>query len=166
MHSDDHPAVLIRQMLRADEADVSKLVSAVENFNRAEIDCALELIDIYLENKNQTDYHITVAEDAASKMQGYACWGPVPMTKGAFDLYWIATHPGARGCGFGRALMTHVEQEVIKRNGRLLVVETSSKSSYERTVKFYRSIGYEETSRIKNFYDIGDDKLIFVKRLS
>jgi ribosomal protein S18 acetylase RimI-like enzyme len=166
MHSDDHPAVLIRPMLLADKAAVSELVSVIENFNPAEIECALELIDIYLNNKNQTDYYLLVAEDAASIVRGYACWGPVPMTKGAFDLYWIATHPGSRGCGFGSALMSNVEREVLNRNGRLLVVETSSKRSYEETVKFYRSIGYEETSRIKNFYDIGDDKLIFVKRFS
>jgi len=46
------------------------------------------------------------------------------------------------------------------------VVETSSRETYGNTVRFYRSLGYEETSRIRDFYDVGDDRLIFVKRIS
>jgi ribosomal protein S18 acetylase RimI-like enzyme len=166
MHSDDHTAVLIRPMAYPDRAVIAELVMSVENFNHAEIDCALELIDIYLNNTNQDDYHVIVAEDSSSMLRGYACWGPVPLTNGVYDLYWIATHPGSRGLGFGKALMAFVDSRVLERKGRLLVIETSSKSSYTGTVRFYKSIGYQEASRIEDFYDIGDDKLIFIKRLS
>jgi ribosomal protein S18 acetylase RimI-like enzyme len=153
-------------MAPADRAAIADLVVSTDNFNQAEIDCALELVDIYLNDRNQTDYHVVVAEDAVGTVRAYACWGPVPLTKGTYDLYWIATHPEARGRGFGNALMTHVEAGVLQRDGRLLVVETSAKDSYAGTVRFYRRIGYEETSRIKDFYDIGDDRLIFIKRIS
>ena len=145
---------------------VASLIASTENFNGAEVECALELIHIYLDNKNQNDYRIVVAEDAASAVCGYASWGHVPLTSGNYDLYWIATHPGVRGRGFGNALMAHVESRVKEDNGRLLVVETSGKSSYAGTVGFYRRLGYEEVSRIEHFYDVGDDRLIFVKRLS
>ena len=144
---------------------VASLISSVDNFTPAEIDCALELVHIYLNDKNQNDYRIVVAEDSASAICGYACWGPVPLTRGTFDLYWIATHPGSRGRGFGQALMAHVENRVREDNGRLLVVETSGKSSYAGTVDFYRRLGYAEASRIEHFYDVGDDRLIFIKRL-
>jgi len=123
-------------------------------------------VDIYLGDKKQDDYRVVVAEDAASGVQAYACWGPVPLTKGAFDLYWIATHPKSRSRGFGRALMEYVESEARTQKGRLLAIETSSKGSYRNTVDFYRRLGYAETSRIGDFYDVGDDKLILVKRLS
>jgi ribosomal protein S18 acetylase RimI-like enzyme len=59
-----------------------------------------------------------------------------------------------------------VERKVLEHSGRLLAVETSSKESYERTIAFYRRLGYEEVSRIRDFYDVGDDRLIFVKKLS
>jgi ribosomal protein S18 acetylase RimI-like enzyme len=166
MHSDDDPGIQIRPMANADRATVADLVVSAGNFNQAEIDCALELVDIYLTNKNQTDYNIVVAQDAESTVHAYACWGPVPLTKGAFDLYWIATTPQSRGRGFGRALMRYVESQALKLKGRLLAAETSSKASYIDTVKFYRGLGYEEVSRIVDFYDVGDDKLILVKRLS
>jgi len=166
MHSDDHPAILVRPMASSDRAAIASLIVSVENFNKSEVDCALELVDIYLHDNSQSDYRVIVAEDSASRVHAYACWGPVPLTRGTYDLYWIATHPEARGRGFGHALMAYVEEKVLENRGRLLVVETSAKSSYAGTVEFYRRLGYEETSHIRDFYDVGDDRLIFMKRLS
>jgi ribosomal protein S18 acetylase RimI-like enzyme len=166
MHSDIDSGIRIRPMVRGDRDAIMHLVVSAGNFSAAEIECALELVDIFLNHETQTDYHIVVAMDSASKVNAYACWGPVPLTKGTFDLYWIATDPNLRGRGFGRALMTYVENKALERNGRLLVAETSAKASYTRTVDFYRRLGYLEASRIEDFYDVGDDRLIFVKRLS
>ncbi len=165
MPSDDHPGKRIRPLVAADRAAVAEIVSAVGNFKPVEIDCALELVDIYLNSKDQKDYRLHVAEDEHGRVLGYTCWGPVPLTAGTYDLYWIATHPDAHGLGFGRALMMFVEDRVREENGRLLVLETSSKESYGDTVRFYHRLGYEEVSRIRDFYDVGDDKLTFVKRL-
>jgi ribosomal protein S18 acetylase RimI-like enzyme len=151
-------------MTAADRAAVEEVVRAVGNFNAGEIVCAMELVDIYLSKQDQSDYLLVVAEDGDAGVCGYACWGPVPLTKGVYDLYWIATHPRVQGAGIGRGLMAHVEQSVLGLGGRLLVAETSGKDSYRNTVRFYRRLGYEEASRIVDFYDVGDDKLVFVKR--
>ncbi len=166
MHSDSPSTVVIRPMTRKDRPPIADLIVSIENFNQSEIDCALELVDIYLNDRDQTDYNVVVAEDSEFGICAYACWGPVPLTRGAFDLYWIATHPNSRGRGYGKCLMAYVEEKVRENKGRLLAVETSSKESYIRTVEFYSRLGYEEASRIKDFYDVGDDRLIFVKRLS
>lgn len=152
-------------MAHVDRDAVADLIVSAGNFNQAEIDCALELVDIYLTDKNQTDYRMMVVEGPGKRVCGYVCWGPVPLTKGTYDLYWIATHPDFRGHGFGHKLMSYVEGRIRENKGRLLVAETSSKESYKGTIEFYRRLGYEETSRIRDFYDIGDDKLIFTKRL-
>jgi len=153
-------------MVPPDRAAIGSLIVSIENFNKAEVNCAMELVDVYLNNKGQADYRVAVAEDSTSALRAYTCWGPVPLTRGTYDLYWIATHPGSRGRGFGETLMAYVENKVREEKGRLLVVETSGKSSYAGTVEFYRRLGYEEASHIKDFYDVGDDRLIFVKRLS
>lgn len=166
MPSDEQSEIHIRPMEPADRPAVAEIVAAVGNFHAGEIDVALELIDVFLRDKNQKDYYVVVATDPESRVLGYACWGPVPMTRGTYDLYWIATHPKAQGRGFGRSLMTFVEGRVRQEKGRLLVLETSSKESYGNTVRFYRRLGYEEASRIRDFYDVGDDMLVFVKRLS
>jgi ribosomal protein S18 acetylase RimI-like enzyme len=166
MHSDTCRTITIRPMIPADRPAVADIVEAVGNFNPVEIDVALELIDIYLNDENQRDYLIVVATDREGVVRGYACWGPVPLTKGTYDLYWIATHPSVQGQGYGRAVMEYVEDRVRLENGRLLVLETSAKESYGATVRFYRNLGYEEASRIRDFYDVGDDKLVFVRRIS
>jgi ribosomal protein S18 acetylase RimI-like enzyme len=153
-------------MLAADRTEVVVIVESVGNFNPAEMATALELVDIYLGDALQQDYRVVVAEDAVGNISGYACWGPTPMTRGTYDLYWIATHPGAQGGGVGRALMAYVENKIKEERGRLLIIETSSKESYGKTVTFYRRLGYEEASRIPDFYEVGDDKMVFVRRFS
>jgi ribosomal protein S18 acetylase RimI-like enzyme len=150
-------------MEAADRSAVVRILEEVGNFNQAEIVCALELVDIYLGNSSQQDYRITVALNGAD-VCGYVCWGPTPLTRGTYDLYWIATHPDVQGRGFGRKLLEYVESCVGRTDGRLLIIETSSKESYGDTVGFYRRLGYQEVSRIRDFYDTGDDKLVFAKR--
>jgi len=49
--------------------------------------------------------------------------------------------------------------------GRMLIAETSGTPLYEAARKFYFSMGYENEATIKNFYTIGDDLRIFIKRL-
>lgn len=166
MPSPDSHIHLIRDLVAGDREAVERVIRDVGNFNQDEVACALELIDIYLNDPGQQDYNLVVAEDAGAQVRGYACWGPTPMTRGTYDLYWIATAPGVQGKGMGRALMQYVENKVQEEGGRLLILETSSKESYDKTVGFYRRLGYEEASRIRDFYDVGDDKLILVKRLS
>jgi ribosomal protein S18 acetylase RimI-like enzyme len=166
MQSEIGTAALIRCMEVTDRSAIEEIVLSVGNFNKAEIQCALELIDIYLHVKEQKDYRIAVCEDSESRVQGYICWGPVPLTQGSYDIYWVATHPDSQGKGFGGSLIAHVENCIKEEKGRLLFIETSSKESYENTVRFYRRLGFKEASRIRDFYDVGDDKLVFVKSFS
>ena|SRR5687767_5241491 len=166
MPSSNNGPVRIRPLAEVDRSAVSQIVGSVGNFSPAEIECALEIVGIYLHDKTQKDYCLVVAVDSSDTVMGYACWGPTPLTRGTYDLYWIATHPKAQRLGIGRALIAHVETRVQEEQGRLLVVETASKESYVNTLQFYRNLGYEEASRIRDFYDAGDDKLVFVKRFS
>lgn len=156
----------IRPLAAGDRARIAEILERVGKFNPAEVACALELVDSCLHNPNHPDYRVAVAESTSAGVCGYACWGPTPLTRGTYDLYWIAADPAVQGQGVGRALMSHVEASVRGLGGRLLVAETSSKDSYVGTVSFYRRLGYEEVSRIRDFYDRGDDRLVFVKRFS
>jgi ribosomal protein S18 acetylase RimI-like enzyme len=54
----------------------------------------------------------------------------------------------------------------VNRGGRMLLIETSSHETYGATIRFYKRSGYELVARIKNFYRIGDDKLVFFKELT
>jgi hypothetical protein len=48
----------------------------------------------------------------------------------------------------------------------LLLIETSSQETYGGTIQFYERTGYELVGKIPEYYKVGDDKLIFAKRLA
>ncbi|MGZ5494578.1 MAG: GNAT family N-acetyltransferase, partial [Thermoanaerobaculia bacterium] len=81
-------------------------------------------------------------------------------------LYWIAVDPSTQGQGFGQVLLRFVEGELRRLRGRMLLIETSSKTSYASTTRFYERSGYTEVSRIKDFYRVADDKVVYCKRLT
>jgi ribosomal protein S18 acetylase RimI-like enzyme len=106
-----------------------------------------------------------VASQNGSPAQGYACFGPHPLTEGTYDLYWIGVSPAIQGHGVGHALMVQVETEVRSRGGRLLLIETSSTAPYTAARRLYDSCGFGLEAKIHDFYAPGDDLLIFAKHL-
>lgn len=160
--------VRIRKLERRDRSRIGEMVIATGKFNDMEIETALELVDEALEKGEGSGYIFVVLEEGKRNcmVQGYACYGPTPLTQGTYDLYWVVVNPEVQGKGLGRYLVSYVEEDVVKRGGRMLLIETSSQESYGSTVRFYGNAGYEQAARIKNFYRIGDDKLVFLKELS
>ncbi len=90
---------------------------------------------------------------------------PEMMTEGTWNLLLIAVHPDRHGEGMGQKFMTHVEDVVRARQGRILIVETSGVPEFERTRTFYERLGYDREARIREFYAPGDDKVVFRKAL-
>ena len=158
----------IRPVKMRDRSRIEEMVVSSDRFNQEEIATALELVDEALERGEKSGYLIVVLEVGKEHppVKGYACYGPTPLTQGAYDLYWIVTDPVVQGKGFGRRLLEYVEKDIVKRGGRMLLIETSSQESYGTTIRFYKRNGYERVARIKDFYRIGDDKLVFLKELT
>lgn len=155
----------IRPMAVADKTAVMEILHRSGFFNRAEISVAEELIDIFLNDPQQNDYRVVVIEGDQQQVAGYLCYGPSPLTRGTYDLYWIAVDPDQQGKGLGRLLVTWLEQKLEATHGRLLIIETSSQTRYEGTRRFYLNMHYRESVRIADFYNRGDDRLIYVKYL-
>jgi len=134
-------------------------------FKPSEVVVAEEVIDSYLHDPQGSGYNILVAE-SESTVVGYVGYGPTPLTEGTWDIYWIAVRPKRQGQGIGSALITFAEEQIKKAQGRLAIIETSSKPEYEKTRRFHLSHGYEVVCRFTDFYAPGDDKLILQKQLS
>ncbi|HSA97196.1 MAG TPA: GNAT family N-acetyltransferase [Acidobacteriota bacterium] len=154
---------MIRAMEARDEAPVLGLVRATGFFTDAEIDVAEELLDIYLDRPGQKDYGVVVFENEAKAVAGYMTWGPTPLAEDAYDIYWMAVGPSEQGKGRGKALVRWLEAEVGKRNGRVIIIETSSQPKYSGTRQFYIDLGYKEVARVPDFYRAGDDRVIYAK---
>jgi hypothetical protein len=61
--------------------------------------------------------------------------------------------------------MNRCEVAIRQRGGWQITLETSSTPLYEKTRKFHMKCGYKEIARIPDFYDRGDDMVIFFKKL-
>ncbi|HET7710425.1 MAG TPA: GNAT family N-acetyltransferase [Thermoanaerobaculia bacterium] len=160
----------IRPAIASDRHRIEQILITVARFTEEEIRCAMELVDASLDQPDRREYLVFVLEEPDSgpnrAVQGYVCYGPTPRAEGVFDLYWIAVDPKRQGQGFGQLLLRFVENEVRRQKGRMLLIETSSKASYAPTLRFYQRSGYDAISRIKDFYRIEDDKLVYCKKLS
>jgi len=146
-----------------DRAAVLDIVEATGMFTRAELECAREQVDIFLNQPGQQDYFLVVVESAEGKVAGYMSYGQTPLAEGAYDIYWMAVSPAEQGRGYGRELVRWLESRVQQGGGRLILIETSSQPKYERTRQFYINLGYKEVSRIADFYKPGDDKITYAK---
>jgi ribosomal protein S18 acetylase RimI-like enzyme len=155
--------MIIRPMTTKDKSPLIQILKNTAEFTAAEVVLAEEVIDSYLFDPANSGYYALVA-DTGARVAGYVCYGQTPITEGTWDIYWIAVDHKIQGQGIGRKLMEAAEREIIAADGRLVIVETSSKPGYEKTNEFYRRLGYIEACRIKDFYLIGDDKITYEKR--
>lgn len=153
----------MRKLMTSDLLPLRQILVATESFTAAEVECAMDLLETVLNDPTQQDYQVIVAE-YEGVVAGYVLYGPVPLTIGTYDLYWIATDPDLHGKGVGRQLMKEVERRMRVAGARLLCLETSSQGNYSRTRKFYEQAGYLEESCIRDFYRPGDDRITYVKR--
>ena len=134
-------------------------------FTQDEVECVDELWEeCRAQGPERSGYYFLVDKED-ERVLGYACYGPRALTSGTFDLYWIAVDPSARRGGVGRKLLSATEEAVRKMGGRLLFVETSGLPKYAPTRAFYLATDYLLEATIKDFYEDGDDLVIFTKRL-
>ncbi|MGE5247561.1 MAG: N-acetyltransferase family protein [Verrucomicrobiota bacterium] len=152
----------IRPIGPGDRGAIRALVAGTGAFKPHEVDVAMELVDVALTQNGQDDYHPYVLVEEDGTVAAYACFGKNPMTKATYDLYWIATHADRMGKGYGRAMVAFVVEEVRRAGGKLLVIETSSQESYGTTRLFYDKIGATLAATLPDYYDDGDDKLIYL----
>lgn len=155
----------IRRALPEDREAIRSMIEGTKVFQPHEVDVAMELVDAAPEEPAKEDYHPCVLVEDDGTVVSYACFGKNPMTAATWDLYWLATRADRMGKGYGREIVRFVTGEVRRQGGRLLVIETSSKESYGGTRTFYDRIGCTLAAQIPDYYDRGDDKLIYLIRL-
>ncbi|RJP48922.1 MAG: GNAT family N-acetyltransferase [Anaerolineaceae bacterium] len=148
------------------------IVEPAKSEDRQGILAVTAKIDIFTDEEKDTvrelwddgGYNFLVAHHAG-RVIGFTCFGERGLTRGTYDLYWIAVDPSARRLGAGKALMRATESDVQKRGGRLIVIETSGLEEYASTRAFYEGVGYEKEAVIRDFYKVGDDLVIYTLHL-
>ena len=155
----------IRPLLPKDRRVLESILLRANVFTLEEINIAMDLIDLVLMDSNQKDYIIHCFVNAQDQPLGYICYGPIPMTQGTFDLYWIVVDSDFKGQGIGSRLVDFLEEEMRRLKGRMILADTSSISSYEEAHRFYQKKGFQEVARIADYYWEGNDRITYCKKL-
>lgn len=154
---------ILRTDIKAtDPSAIEQIVNSTGFFRPDEIKVAVELADERLEKGADSGYEFVFAE-IDRQVAAYVCFGLIPCSLISYDLYWIATHRDFQGHGLGKLLLQKCEEIVKSMGGKSIYIETSGKELYAPTQGFYLRNGYQLKVRMEDFYDVGDDKLVYVK---
>jgi ribosomal protein S18 acetylase RimI-like enzyme len=155
----------LRTAVRSGDGGIVRdIVASTGLFRPDEMGIAVELVEERLRIGLASGYHFIFAE-AGDEVLGYSCYGPVPLTLNSYDLYWIAVRRELQGKGIGKALLARSEAAIGALGGRKIYIETSSRSKYKGTRRFYEHRGYRSEATLRAYYAPGDHKVIYVKSL-
>lgn len=154
--------VRLRPLTVADRTAIETFSRSISLFRPDEVEIALEVLDASFK-PGQKDY-ITLGAELDGRLVGWICWGPTPCTLGTYDLYWVAVDPSVQGAGVGSLLVAEMEKR-LAGIARIIVVETAGREAYRPTREFYLGRGYEVVGQVPDFYEPGDDQVIFIKHL-
>jgi len=122
-----------------------------------------DMISDYLINPESEDIWFTATENNIPISVGFCA--PEKLTAGTYNLYAIGVKSDIHSKGIGSQMMNFIENYLRNRNHRLLVVDTSGKDEFKLTREFYQKLNYTQEAVIHDFWDEGDDKIVFCKKL-
>lgn len=155
---------MIRPIVPADSPALVALSGSSGLFKPDELDTVQGMLDDY--HANQASHgHKMLAWDEGGTLLGVVYFAPKEFADRVWELLMIAVDADHHRQGIGSLMLKSVEEMVRDADCRLLLIETSSKSSFERTRQFYRKHGYTEVAHIPDYFSDGDGKASFIKRI-
>lgn len=152
---------MIRETIQTDSNALMEIVESSGQFDENGLAHVKETLNAYL--AGESDGLWFTADDG--EPVGVAYCAPEPVTDGTWNLLMLWTRHDRNGQGHGSALVSRLEQVLIERGARLLIVETSGQPDFEAARVFYSKCGFAREARIKNFFAAGDDKIVYTKML-
>ncbi len=150
----------IKAVTKSDIDGLKKVVDSSELFPSDYLD---EMISDYFNNPETQDIWFTYIDKNKQVAIGYCV--PEKLTDGTYNLLAIGVSHDAQRTGIASQMMNYIEQLLKEKDGRILIVETSSDDAQIGARSFYKKIGYTQAAVIKDFWKDGEDKIIFWKKL-
>ena len=143
--------------------DIPALSTVLDNTELFPSDMLPDMIGSFLSDEQKSDLWLTCILDGIAIGFCYAV--PEQLTEGTWNMLAIAVLPNKQGTGAGSAIVKELEANLQKSGNRVLIADTSGVDEFKQTREFYRKNGYTEEARIRDFWNEGDDKIIFRKSL-
>lgn len=153
---------MIRETTQTDRTALLAMIEDSNQFDENALAHVAATLDEYLA-RNSQDLWFTA--DETGEPVGVAYCAPEVVTSGTWNLLMLWTRQDRENQGYGSQLVERVEQVLIEKNARLLIVETSGLPEFAKARAFYDKIGFTQEAQIKNFFADGDDKIIYTKPL-
>ncbi|WKN41168.1 GNAT family N-acetyltransferase [Tunicatimonas pelagia] len=151
----------IRNISPADVPGLKAVIDSSELFPSELLD---DMIADYFNTPSSEDIWLTKDEENTPVAVAYCA--PEKMTEGTYNLYLIAVRKEYQGKGIGAEMMRYIEEHLRTNGHRVLIVETSGLPEFKPTRKFYDNCGYVREAIIRDFYQEGEDKVVFWKKLN
>jgi len=154
--------IRIRKASRKDSAAIKRILKTTPEFNKGDFSVCMECLDSYY---NRVPSYAFVCAESGSRMLGFICYDRAEIADDVFELYWVVVAKEARRMGVAKMLHDYFIKYAKGKGARAVFVETESESAYGKAQEFYKRCGYTEEARVKDFYGIGNDKIIYGLRL-
>ncbi|WP_034417654.1 GNAT family N-acetyltransferase [Candidatus Synechococcus spongiarum] len=149
----------IRPVQRSDIPAIKSVIKDADLFPPAMLDA---MIAGYIGQANRDIWFVSIAD---GRVVGFGFCEPERMTSGTWNLRAIGILASYRGRGIGGSMVRYLEDRLRSAGQRILIVETMGTPEFRRSRAFYNAVGYAEEARIREFYEVGADKIVYWKHL-
>lgn len=150
----------LRPSIKDDIPDLKSILDSIDLFPSEMLE---EMMAPYLEDPQSGELWYTVFQNG--RAVGLAYCAPEKLTQGTYNLYAIGVHAELQSKGLGRKLLLHIETELREQGQRVLIVDTSGTEAFRKTRNFYEQLHYVKEAVIRDFWEEGDDKVVYWKKL-
>ncbi len=152
---------VIRMVVKSDMSDLKQVLDSIELFPSEMLD---DMMSGYLNNPESEEIWFTALEHDKPISIGFCA--PEKLTEGTYNLYALGVRSDIQTKGVGSSMMGFIEDYLRVRGHRILIVDTSGTDQFASTRRFYEKLGYAKEAVIRDFWNEGDDKVIYRKRLN
>jgi ribosomal protein S18 acetylase RimI-like enzyme len=150
----------IREVIHSDLDSLKIVLDSCGLFPSEYLD---DLISDYFHNLDTNEIWFTYVENDSPISIGYCI--PEKLTSGTYNLLAIGVSENHQRKGVAVEMMNFIEQKLKTIGARVLIIETSSDDAQIGARNLYQKLGYNQEAVIRDFWNEGEDKIVYWKKL-